>query len=382
MNRLPKWSLAIAALLCLSVPGSVRAAETVDDSYTTPRTVPLSLPAPGILANDDCEACTVVTVEGIAFSGQISFGPPAPGQDNPRPTIPSGATLTVSSDGSFTYDPSTLADPMTASDSFTYQTEDSRGLSSTGTVSITLTEPPANYAPVATDDLYSVELGSTLTVSAPGLLGNDTDADGDPLTISSFNGAAPSFGSPVSLAHGTLTLSADGSFTYVPDASATAGMDEGFTYAVSDGTEESNSAGVGIELKAPTTGDSQASVQFEDVRRVALDEEIGRSEIGQLEIAVGAGVLAQVAGVGLPGQTAALILRSSSPTTAAAAQEVLRSCERMALVAQSLPGKYDLLVQISTESPSTTFSVGADGEVFVELAETRVRCETLRTTDS
>lgn len=379
MNTLPKWSPAIAALLCLLAPGTVRAAETVDDSYTTPRTIPLSLAAPGILANDDCETCAVVTVEGISFEGQISFGPPLPGQD-PRPTIPSGASLTVDSDGSINYDPSTLTDPNQPSDSFTYQAEDSRGLSAVGTVSITLTEPPANFAPMAADDFYSVELGSTLTVSAPGLLANDTDGDGDPLTVSLFNGAAPSFGSPVALNHGTLTLAQDGSFTYVPDAGATAGADEGFNYSASDGTEDSNSALVGISLEAPTTGDSQATVQFDDVRSVALDDEIGRSHIGQLEIAVGAGALAQVAAVGLPAQTAALILRSSSPTTAVDAQEVLRSCERMALVAQALPGKYDLLVQISTESPSTAFSVGADGEVIVELAETRVRCETLRTT--
>ena len=44
-------------------------------------------------------------------------------------------------------------------------------------------EAPA--APVATDDAYTTGEDTPLVVSAPGVLGNDTDADGDPLTAGS-----------------------------------------------------------------------------------------------------------------------------------------------------------------------------------------------------
>jgi VCBS repeat-containing protein len=75
-----------------------------------------------------------------------------------------------------------------------------------------------------------------LTVAAPGVLGNDADPDGDPLTA--VVGTGPS--------HGTLTLNANGSFTYTPDANYT-GPDT-FTYKASDGSAQSNLAAVAITV--------------------------------------------------------------------------------------------------------------------------------------
>jgi len=80
-----------------------------------------------------------------------------------------------------------------------------------------------NSAPIASNDVYSVNHNTTLTVSAPGVLGNDFDADEDLLTVA-FN---------TSPAHGTLTLNANGSFTYKP-ATNYYGNDS-FTYQVTDG---------------------------------------------------------------------------------------------------------------------------------------------------
>jgi hypothetical protein len=58
----------------------------------------------------------------------------------------------------------------------------------------------ANDAPLAVDDAYNVNEDEVLNVAEPGVLGNDSDAEGDML-------AASLVGSPSS---GTLTL--DGSF--------------------------------------------------------------------------------------------------------------------------------------------------------------------------
>ena len=81
----------------------------------------------------------------------------------------------------------------------------------------------SNVAPSAVDDSYSTARARALSVAAPGVLGNDADPDGDPVTVSLVT--APRFG--------TVVLNADGSFTYDPDP-AFAGTDA-FTYQASDG---------------------------------------------------------------------------------------------------------------------------------------------------
>lgn len=378
MKRRAQWSLVLMPLVALSVfPSTARAADAVADSYSTPRTTPISVAAPGVLGNDVCESCAVVSVNGFAFEGQISFGPMT-GDGDPLPTLPSGASLTVSSDGGFTYDPSTANDPNLAADSFTYQAEDSRGPSSEVTVSITITDPPSSSAPVAVDDQYTVEIGSVLTVSPPGILGNDSDSDGDPLTVATIDGVAPTFGSPISLTYGDLTMEQDGSFTYVPDPGATAGSDEGFSYTASDGPNASNTAFVAIALNESTSGTTVIRMTFGDVGFVTVDSEIGLTGVEQMEVGAAFGTSAQVSGGGLPPESGAVVLRSSDAATEADARNLFAGCERMALLAQAQPSKYDLVVEIRTASPAASLSQGGDGEVIVEVAETRVRCWTAR----
>jgi len=80
--------------------------------------------------------------------------------------------------------------------------------------------------------------GQPLVVGAPGVLGNDTDEDGDVLTATRTS-------QPV---NGAVVLAADGSFTYTPDAGF-AGKDV-FTYTASDGTDSSAPATVTITVKS------------------------------------------------------------------------------------------------------------------------------------
>ncbi|MEL7626572.1 MAG: Ig-like domain-containing protein [Anaerolineaceae bacterium] len=119
-------------------------------------------------------------------------------------------------------------------DSFTFRANDGTADSNIATVTITVT--PVNDAPVAVDDSYTTAFETALTVTAPGVLTNDTDADGDSLTSSIVR--APS--------NGTVTLNADGSFTYTP-ITGFSGVDT-FTYKVSDGTFDSNVATVSITV--------------------------------------------------------------------------------------------------------------------------------------
>jgi len=112
-----------------------------------------------------------------------------------------------------------------------------------------------NQTPVASADQYVVEVGQTLSVGAPGVLANDTDADGDPLT-------AVLVTSPLHAAAGGFTLNADGSFTYTPAAGFT-GTDN-FTYRASDGSGSEATSGpqVGfVTIKVNDPSAQTATVQ-------------------------------------------------------------------------------------------------------------------------
>src|SRR5207244_3610402 len=122
-----------------------------DDSYTTPEDTQLTVSAPGVLANDtdaDGDTLTAVLVSG-----------------------PSHGTLTLNAAGS-PY--STLFRSFNGTDSFTYKASDGQAQSGVATVTITVT--PVNHAPVAAnDDTYTTPEDTQLTVSAPGVLANDTE---------------------------------------------------------------------------------------------------------------------------------------------------------------------------------------------------------------
>jgi VCBS repeat-containing protein len=101
------------------------------------------------------------------------------------------------------------------------------------------TKPVPNTAPVANANSYSTANATKLTVAAPGLLGNDSDAQGDAMTASALTQPA----------HGTLSMAANGSFTYTP-AAGFAGIDT-FTYTANDGQANSAAATVSITVAAP-----------------------------------------------------------------------------------------------------------------------------------
>src|SRR5438309_1632814 len=91
-----------------------------------------------------------------------------------------------------------------------------------------LSRAPHNTQPLAQSDFYSVTRGGTITTPAPGVLINDNRRPASRAVL-----VSPP-------AHGTLTLLADGSFTYQNDGSAA--TFDSFAYQVTDGHIESNVA--------------------------------------------------------------------------------------------------------------------------------------------
>ncbi len=103
-----------------------------------------------------------------------------------------------------------------------------------------LTVNAVNDAPVANPNAYTMTEDSTLSVAAPGLLSNDTDADGPGLAVVVATGPAHA------AAFSTLP---NGSFTYTPAANYASGPDS-FTYKTSDGMADSDVATVTITVTA------------------------------------------------------------------------------------------------------------------------------------
>jgi large repetitive protein len=97
------------------------------------------------------------------------------------------------------------------------------GVDLSDAVQLTITVASVPDAPAAGADAFGALRDRTLNISAPGVLVNDSDGDGDPLT-------AVLVTAPV---HGKLTLAANGSFSYTP-ASGYVGPDA-FSYRASDG---------------------------------------------------------------------------------------------------------------------------------------------------
>ena len=104
-------------------------------------------------------------------------------------TQPSHGTVTIDNEKAITYTPNAN---FNGADSFTYTVSDGNGGSVTKTVSITVT--PVNDAPVATGDSFTTAEDTTLTVAAPGVLGNDTDVDGDAGLVDGDCAAGPEVG--------------------------------------------------------------------------------------------------------------------------------------------------------------------------------------------
>jgi VCBS repeat-containing protein len=125
---------------------------------------------------------------------------------------------------------------------------------------VSVTTPP-NRAPVAVDDFLATAEDTTLALPAPGVLGNDSDPDGDTLTVDDHT--APG--------HGVLGLSADGSLTYRPDADWS-GTDS-FTYVAWDGALLSGWATVTVTVSpvndAPIARDDTATVDEDTTLTVA-----------------------------------------------------------------------------------------------------------------
>ncbi|MFF5226281.1 beta strand repeat-containing protein [Dactylosporangium sp. NPDC000521] len=214
---------ATAAVVRNTAPAPVPDAATVAAGGTV--TIPAA-------ANDTDPDGDTVRVAGIA-------------------TPPTGGHAIVDATGTVRY----TAGQHAGTDTFTYVAADANGGTATSTVTVTVTAagpPGPDAAPVAADDTVTVPTGATSATFDP--LANDTDPDGDQLTVIGIGGDGS--GAP---AGGTVTRTASGMLVYTP-REGFRGADS-FTYTVGDGNGGHSTATVTVTAadRAPVAGADERS---------------------------------------------------------------------------------------------------------------------------
>ena len=166
-------------------------------------------------------------------------------------TGPTHGSLVLNANGTFQY----IHDGSeTTTDSFTYKAND--GTADGNVVTVTINVTPMNDALVSVGDKIKVAEGGTATVlditGATSVLANDSDAELDVLSAVLVSGPT----------NGTLTLNANGTFSYTHNGSETTG--DSFTYRANDGTANGNVVTVVIEVTPvndmPVANDDTATV--------------------------------------------------------------------------------------------------------------------------
>jgi Ca2+-binding RTX toxin-like protein len=197
-------------------------------------------------ANDDPEAedDTATTDEDSAVSIDVIANDEDIDEDELTvASVTQGAngSVAIEGDGTLTYTPD---EDFNGTDSFTYEISD--GSDGTATATVIVTVDPVNDDPEATDDTAATDEDEAVNIA---VLANDTDLDGDDLTVDLVTQGA----------NGSVAIEPDGTVTYTPDADFN-GTDS-FTYEISDGNGGTRTATVNVIVN-PVNDDPVAERDF------------------------------------------------------------------------------------------------------------------------
>lgn len=213
--------------------------EPQPDAYAFDEGEVLFVDTPGVLAND-----SVASPQGL---------------DVQQVDAPAWGTLHLEDDGSFVFQPDTP--DRNGTTTFRYRLV-SNGITS-ATVAVTLTVRPVNDTPSPGNDSYLTDENVQVTVSAPGLLGNDTDVDST--TLQAQPQTAPS--------HGEVVIQPDGAFSYVPAVNYR-GIDT-FEYRAVDEQGGSTTATATVIVTQPPTATNDVYLVDQDTPLIITEEDDG-----------------------------------------------------------------------------------------------------------
>ena len=206
----------------------------------------------------DGDTLTVSEIDGTP----ISLGSPV--------TIATGV-VSLNADGTLSFTPNNDFNGPAA---FDYTVSDGQGGTDIGHVSGTVT--PVNDPPVADDEIFTVAEDSSVIID---VLTGDTDLDGDTLTVTEIDGTPISLGSPVTIATGVVSLNADGTLTFTPNANLNGPA--AFDYTVSDGnggTDSGHVSGNVTPVNDPPVADDETFTVAED-SSVIIDVLLGDTDL-------------------------------------------------------------------------------------------------------
>lgn len=241
LNDQSEVSDPITVTFTITAPVTPTVPVAVADAFAVTPGMPLNVPAPGLYAND-------YDTDGDSWSYKYVMQPVG----NALP----GESLDISVGyGGFVYTPPT---GYTGTRTWQYSIQGDDGESSLVDIVFTIGNPaPANAAPVSTNDAYSVTSGTALTVGGSGVLANDTDADGDALSVVTTTG-------PVSLLPGeSLMMNPDGSLVYFAPTGFVGTRT--WSYVANDGTVDGAPASIVFTVTAPPNAAPVAVADAYDV---------------------------------------------------------------------------------------------------------------------
>ena len=235
-----QYQATALSLAAVSVTAANAAPVVLDEEVGVQAGVLVSGSPADLLANDTDADGDLLTI--------VRYGQPAHG------------TFTQNPDGSISY----IANAGYAgSDLITYTVSDGQGNETVGTLRLTVTPAALNQAPVVQDEYLTLQAGVRATGFPSDLLANDSDAEGDALSIVRYGAAA----------HGTFTQNSDGSISYIsaPNFSG----EEVITYTVSDGQGHETTGVlrltiVGAPNTAPTAVNDSATVSQDGSVSIAV----------------------------------------------------------------------------------------------------------------
>ncbi|HET8799394.1 MAG TPA: Ig-like domain-containing protein, partial [Thermoanaerobaculia bacterium] len=229
-------------------PRVVPAPAASADSYSVDQASTLSIAAPGVLANDTLHGATIASFGPATGAEHASLGASV--------ATAQGGTLVLQANGGFTYTP---AASFSGTDTFVYVIRNDGG-SASASVAIIVR---ASQQIAASGDTYGTPPDTELSVPPPGVLANDSLAGGRILSFGPVTGSEQATVGATSTTSrgGTITLRADGSFSYgTPEPSddgygytrSFTGLDS-FRYVIQNASGTS-SAAVNINVDLGSTG--------------------------------------------------------------------------------------------------------------------------------
>lgn len=234
---------------------------TVTISITGTNDAPVANPASVTVAEDAPLLISSVTASDVDANASLSFALAGP----------SPAGLTFNPDGSYTFNPADsayqhLGVGQSAVLTIPYIVTDDQGATSTANLVITVTG--TNDAPVAVDDQAATPINTPL--ASINVLGNDTDIDGGPLTVSAASLANPALGA--------VAINPDGTLSFTPASNVTGPVV--VNYTVSDGHGGFSNAVLTVTVGAntPPAGADAALVVAEDSSRSFSAADFGYSD--------------------------------------------------------------------------------------------------------